>query len=188
MTFIRTGETRRAYPRQTPQELAQQRATWNCEPRYHSETEMTAHFRENGVRAILDLGYAKHRPLEEMRTRHDYAIETEAAHSDVILGPWLHIEPQRAGPAGVKELRRCIDEKIGCPGYAVSASLSPPASEPEDKPLKDRILFEGGYPLFSYERLGKDWHAEGYPPQVLAQVFFRNAKRFLAEVGFKGRI
>ena len=28
--------------------------------------------------------------------------------------------------------------------------------------LKDRILFGGDYPLFSYERLVKDWRAEGY--------------------------
>jgi hypothetical protein len=26
-------------------------------------------------------------------------------------GTWVHIDPQRAGPDGVKELRRCIDKK-----------------------------------------------------------------------------
>src|SRR5499427_7292798 len=78
--------TRRGYPLQTERELAQRRATWNSETRYHTEAEMAEHFRTNGVRAILDLGYAKYRPLEEMRALHDYGFETEAAHRDVILG------------------------------------------------------------------------------------------------------
>ena len=279
--------TRRGYPLQTEQELAQQRATWNSETRYHTEAEMAAYFRDSGVRAILDLGYAKYRPLEEMRALHDYAFETETEHRDVILGHWIHIDPQRAGPDGVKELRRCIDRKVGFLGYAVSASLSPPASEPAYRPyynlcieagipalifvgttglgaglpggdgvildychprhldlvaahnpdlkivaarpgwpwqaeviavlmhkrniwyelhgwlpkyhtadlkheiprrLKDRILFGGDYPLFSYERLVNDWRAEKYPPEVLEKIFHKNAERFLAEAGFKGRI
>ena len=46
----------------------------------------------------------------------------------------------------------------------------------------------GDYPLFSYERLVKDWRAEGYPPEILDKVFYKNAERFLADAGFKGRI
>ena len=41
--------TRRGYPLQTEEELAQQRATWNSEPRYHTEAEMAAYFRDSGV-------------------------------------------------------------------------------------------------------------------------------------------
>ena len=94
--------TRRGYPLQTEAELAQQRATWNSEPRYMSEAEMAAHFRDSGVRAILDFGYAKFRPLEEMRALHDYAFETEAAHRDVILGHWIHIDPAHAAAPAVQ--------------------------------------------------------------------------------------
>jgi uncharacterized protein len=279
--------TRRGYPLQTERELAQQRSTWNSAPLYHTEAEMAAYFRDSSVRAILDLGYAKYRPLAEMRALHDYAFETEAAYRDVILGHWIHIDPQRAGTDGVKELRRCIDKRIGFLGYAVSASLSPPASELIYQPyydlcieagipvlifvgttglgaglpggdgvilehchprhldlvaagnpklrivaarpgwpwqaeviavlmhkrniwyelhgwspkyhtadlkheiprrLKDRILFGGDYPLFSYERLVKDWRAEGYPPEVLEKVFYKNAERLLAEIGCEGQI
>jgi hypothetical protein len=32
--------------------------------------------------------------------------------------------------------------------------------------LKNRILFAADYPLFSYERLVRDWRAEGYPEEV----------------------
>jgi hypothetical protein len=128
--------TRRGYPLQTEKELAQQRATWNSETKYHSETEMADYFRANGAHTILDLGYAKYRPLAEQRALHDYAFETEAGHRDVILGHWVHIDPERAGLEGVKELRRCIDKRIGFLGFAISASLTPPASDPDYVPYQ----------------------------------------------------
>ena len=49
--------------------------------------------------------------------------------------------------------------------------------------LKDRILFGGDYPLFTYERLVRDWRAEGYPEDVLDNLFHRNAERFAASLG-----
>jgi len=276
--------TRRGFPLQTEEELAQQRATWNSTTTYHTEAEMADHFRQHGVRTILDLGYAKYRPFAEMQALHDYAFETERAHPDVILGHWIHIDPARAGPDGVGELRRCIDRKQGFLGYAISASLTPPASDPCYRPyyklcieagipvlifvgttglgaglpggggvvldhchprhldwvaahnpelelvaarpgwpwqaeviavlmhkrniwyelhgwspkyhtadlkheiprrLKDRILFGADYPLFSYDRLVKDWRAEGYSEEVLEKVFWRNGERFLAECGIR---
>jgi predicted TIM-barrel fold metal-dependent hydrolase len=54
--------------------------------------------------------------------------------------------------------------------------------------LKDRILFGADYPLFSYERLVRDWRGEGYSEEVLEKVFWRNAERFLADVGCRGQI
>src|SRR5215210_591056 len=257
--------TRRGYPLQTEEELAQQRATWNSPVRYHTEAQMAQHFRDNGVQAILDLGYAKYRPLSQMQALHDYAFEVERQHRDVILGHWIHIDPLRT-PDGVNELRRCIDKRQGFLGFAVSSSLTPPASDPAFDPyyelcrdagipvlifvgttglgaglpagggvmldqchprhldnvaarfaglhivagrpgwpwqsetiavllhkrhiwyelhgwspkyhtpdlkheiprrLKNRILFAADYPLFSYERLVRDWRAEGYAEDVL---------------------
>jgi hypothetical protein len=38
------GRMRKGYALQTPDELAQQRATFNSDPRYMSEDEMAAHF------------------------------------------------------------------------------------------------------------------------------------------------
>src|SRR5260221_12682231 len=90
---------------------------------------MAQHFRDNGVRAILDLGFAKYRPLEEMQALHDYAFEVERQHADAILGHWIHVDPLRT-PQGVRELRRCIDQRHGFLGFAVSGSLTPPASDP----------------------------------------------------------
>jgi uncharacterized protein len=273
--------TRRGYPLQTEAELAQQRATWNSEPHYMSEAAMAQYFRDNGVRAILDFGFAKFLPAEEMQALHDYAFDTERAHRDAILGHWIHIDP-RSGAAGLSELRRCIDRRIGFLGFAVSSSLTPPASDPGFDPyyrlcieagipvlifvgttglgaglpggggiildhchprhldqvaatypelkivaarpgwpwqtetiavlmhkrniwyelhgwspkyhsadlkheiprrLKERILFAADYPLFTYERLLRDWRAEGYPDEVLENLFHRNGERFLASLG-----
>ncbi|MEZ5854835.1 MAG: amidohydrolase family protein [Hyphomicrobiaceae bacterium] len=51
--------------------------------------------------------------------------------------------------------------------------------------LKDRILFGGDYPLFSYERLVGDWKSEGYPEEILAKVFHENASRFFNSLDMK---
>jgi predicted TIM-barrel fold metal-dependent hydrolase len=48
--------------------------------------------------------------------------------------------------------------------------------------LRERVMFGADYPLFTYERLVRDWKAEGYDDEVLEDVFHRNAERFLAEV------
>jgi predicted TIM-barrel fold metal-dependent hydrolase len=52
--------------------------------------------------------------------------------------------------------------------------------------LKHKIMFGADYPLFTYERLVKDWQAEGYPQEILEKVFWKNGERFLAEMGVKG--
>ena len=40
--------TRRGYPFQTPEELAQQERVFKSKPRYVSEAEMAEHFRKTG--------------------------------------------------------------------------------------------------------------------------------------------
>ncbi len=45
--------------------------------------------------------------------------------------------------------------------------------------LRDRVMFGADYPLFTYERLIREWKAEGYADEVLQNVFTRNAERFL---------
>jgi predicted TIM-barrel fold metal-dependent hydrolase len=141
--------TRRGYPLQTPAEQEQQKVTWNSQVNYHSEAEMAQYFRDSGVQTILDFGFSKFLPIEEMQALHDYAFETEAAHRDVILGHWIHIDPHRSGAAGVKELRRCIDKRIGFLGLGVSASLSPPASDPVYDPLY-KLCIEANIPVLIF--------------------------------------
>src|SRR2546423_14716177 len=97
--------TKRGYPLQTEEELAQVRRTWNAEVRYHTEAEMAQHFRDHGVQAILDLGFAKYRPLAEMQALTDYDFEDGRALADVCLGHWFLAGPARA-PDGAQGQRR----------------------------------------------------------------------------------
>lgn len=273
--------TERGYPLRTKEELAQQMKTWNSPPTYATEAEMAQYFRDSGVRAILDFHFSKFLPFEEMVALHDYGFATERAHPDAIIGQWIHVDPRRAGPRGLQELRRCIDHAPGFIGFGVSASLSAPASDPSYDPyyklcieanvpvlvfvgttglgaglpggggvvldschprhldataakypeltlvagrpgwpwqteelavllhkrdiwcelhgwspkylapdlkheiprrLKERVMFAADYPLFAYDRLVRDWRGEGYPEDVLEDVFHRNAERFLEQV------
>ncbi len=268
--------TERGYPLRTEAELAQQKATWNSEATYATEAEMCAYFRKSNVQVILDFGFAKFLPFAEMQALHDYAFETEKANRDVILGHWIHIDP-RSGADGLKELRRCIDKRIGFLGFGVSSSLTPPSSDTLFDPyyrlcieakipvlifvgttglgaglpggggvildnchprhldfvaatypdlkivaarpgwpwqtetiavlmhkrniwcelhgwspkyfapdlkheiprrLKNRVMFAADYPLFTYERLIRDWKAEGYSEEILERIFHRNAEAF----------
>lgn len=48
--------------------------------------------------------------------------------------------------------------------------------------LRERVMFGADYPLFTYERLVRDWRHEGYAEDVLDDVFHNNAERFLEQV------
>jgi len=270
--------TKRGYTLRTEAELAQQRKTWNSEPRYHTEAEMIEHFRENDVKVILDFGFTKFESLEDAAKTHDYGFEVQRMGMDRILGHWIHIEPA-TGEAGVRELRRCIEKAPGFLGFAVNGSGSGPASDPKWYPfydlciqaeipvlvfvgttglgaglpggmgillddchprhldfiaakfprlrivaarpgwpwqtetiavlmhkrniwyelhgwspkyftadlkhdisrrLRSRLMFGADYPLYTYERLQREWREQGYAEDVLADVFHNNAERFLA--------
>jgi len=272
--------TKRGYTLRTDEELAQQKKTWNSEPKYATEDQMADYFRRSNVRAVLDFGFTKFIPLDEARAVHDYGFETERAHADAIIGHWIHIDPH-TGLEGVRELRRCIENGPGFIGFAVSGSGSGAPSDPAWKPfyelcieatipalifvgttglgaglpggngillddchprhldqvaakypqlqivaarpgwpwqaetiavlmhkrniwyevhgwspkyftpdlkheiprrLRERVMFGADYPLFTYERLVRDWRSESYAEDVLEDVFVNNAERFLAQV------
>lgn len=121
--------TARGYVLRTPEALAQQKNTWNSTPRYDSEAEMADYFRANRVRAILDFGFTKSLPLEEIVPLHDYALDVQRNHPDAVFGNWLQIDP-RTGAKGAVELQRCIDNSTGFVSYCVSAAgMGFPASD-----------------------------------------------------------
>ncbi len=45
--------------------------------------------------------------------------------------------------------------------------------------LKDRVLYGTDYPLISHERLFSDYQKEGYPPEILERVYYKNAIKIL---------
>ena len=93
--------TKRGYPFQTPEELAQQRRVFRSDPSYMTEQEMAGHFRTMNVQTILDLG-VRSISIDELRELHDYAFDVQRQCSDVVLGNWLHIDPN-TGSAGLEE-------------------------------------------------------------------------------------
>jgi uncharacterized protein len=265
--------TRRGYVLRSDEELAQQRRTWNSDPKYVTESEMAAYLREQQVRTILDFGFTKSLSIAGARPYHDYALQVQDAHADVIFGLWLQIDP-RTGREGVDEFRRCVRASSGFVGLCISApGMGYPASDPiyepfyaasieADRPvlvlvgttgsgaglpggggvllehahprhidavaarhpkltiiggrnpwpwaddmiavmlhkpnvwlelhgwspkylpdslkreisrrLKDRVMFGADYPLFTYERLVKDWEGLGFDAATLARVFREN--------------
>ena len=129
--------TRRGYPLQSEAELAQQRRVWNSSPSYHTEDEMADYFRTEGVKTILDFGFTKNLPLDKVKALHDYGIEVQAKHPDVIHGLWLQLHPS-LGDAGVKEFERCVAQSRGFIGYMVSAAgMGKPADDPVYGPYFD---------------------------------------------------
>jgi len=132
--------TKRGYVLQTAEELARQQQTWGSTPRYDTEEEMAEYFRRNRVRAILDFGFTKNLPIEQVRPYHDYAIETQRRFPDVVFGNWLQIDP-RTGTDGAAEMRRCIGQSDGFIGYCVSAAgMGFPASDPIYRPFYELSL------------------------------------------------
>ena len=140
--------TRRGYPLQTEAELAQQERTWRSKPAYRSEAEMAEDFRRAGVRVILDFGYTKYLPIDEAREIHDYGFVTQEAHSDVIIGNWVHFQPE-LGASALAEFRRCLDRGAGFLGLAVSGSGGLPASDPAWEPFY-RLCIEAKAPALIF--------------------------------------
>jgi uncharacterized protein len=273
--------TRRGYVLRTEAELAQQRRTWNSDPKYVTEAQMAAYLREQDVCTILDFGFTKSLPIAEARPYHDYAIEMQAAYPDAVFGNWLQIDP-RTGREGADEFRRCVQASKGFVGICVSApGMGYPASDPiyapfyeasveVDRPvlvlvgttgsgaglpggggvlldlahpryidavaarypklkiiagrnpwpwaeemvavmlhkpnvwiefhgwspkylpdalkheitrrLKHRVLFGADYPLFTYERLVKDWRDLGFDDVTLRRLFTENATALFPEL------
>lgn len=132
--------TERGYVLRSADALAQQKKTWNSTPRYDTEDEMAAYLRANQVRTILDFGFTKSLPLDEVVPLHDYAMQTQAKYSDCIFGNWVQIDP-RLGEAGAAELERCIRVSKGFMSFCVSASgMGFPASDPIFNPFYEVAL------------------------------------------------
>jgi len=49
--------------------------------------------------------------------------------------------------------------------------------------LQDRFMFGSDHPWFSYNRLFRDWESEGYKPEILEKVYYRNAQRIFGLTG-----
>ncbi|MEI6384296.1 MAG: amidohydrolase family protein [Betaproteobacteria bacterium] len=113
--------TQKGYVLRSKAALDQQKNTWNSTPSFDTEEQMASYFRSQNVKTILDFGFTKNLPIDEVIPLHDYAIQTQATYRDCIFGNWIQINP-RHGKAGADELERCIKASKGFVGFCVSAS------------------------------------------------------------------
>ena len=51
--------------------------------------------------------------------------------------------------------------------------------------IADKVMFGTDYPLFSYEKLFKDWETQNFKPEVLEKVYWKNAQRVFEGLGIK---
>ena len=113
--------TQKGYVLRSKAALDQQKNTWNSMPSFDTEEQMASYFRSQNVKTILDFGFTKNLPIDEVIPLHDYAIQTQATYRDCIFGNWIQINP-RHGKAGADELERCIKASKGFVSFCVSAS------------------------------------------------------------------
>jgi hypothetical protein len=135
--------TKKGYPLRTPAELAQQEKVWRSKVNYMTEQEMAEYFRKMNVKVILDFGFTKFLPMDEVKEFHDYAIRVRRKFSGVILGIWIHIDP-RNGLQGLNEVKRCLG--AGFIGFVVSGTaLGIPANDSVFDPFY-KLCIEAGIP------------------------------------------
>ena len=43
--------------------------------------------------------------------------------------------------------------------------------------LQDKFMFASDYPFFAYERLFTEWESEGFKPEILEKMYYKNAQK-----------
>jgi predicted TIM-barrel fold metal-dependent hydrolase len=100
---------------------------------------MADDFAQANVRTVLDFGFTKFLPVEQAAPLHDYGFETQRRFPDVIIGNWLHFQPELGAPA-LAEFRRCLDQATGFVGLCASGGGGLPASDPAWFPFYDLCI------------------------------------------------
>ena len=136
--------TEKGYLFRTPEERAQQERIWRTPAKVFTEDEQADYFRANNVRVILDISWIKELSLNEMKAYHDYVLDVQKRHSDVIVGQWLQFNPARHGAAAVDEFKRCLDKKAGFVGLCVNGQVTGvPANDPRWFPFYEASMAAG---------------------------------------------
>lgn len=139
--------TEKGYLFRTPQERANQERIWRTPAKVFTEDEQADYFRANNVRVILDISWIKELTLDEMKDYHDYILDVQKRHSDVIVGQWLQFNPAKHGPAAVDEFKRCLDKRAGFVGICVNGQVTGvPTNDPRWYPFYEASI-EVGAPV-----------------------------------------
>lgn len=140
------------YPLRGRAQQAKQVDIWKTECRFWTKEEMADYIRQSGVKTMLDIGFTRSLPLDEVRRMHDEVIDFQRSNADIVLGNWLQLGP-KTGRDGLDELERCRKTDAGIFGLAVSAvGNNLPINDPSFLPFYDYcvqsrmpVLFFVGY-------------------------------------------
>lgn len=139
--------TEKGYLFRTEAERAQQVKIWKTPFELFSEEEQADYFRKHNVRTIQDISWIKELSLDEMRPYHDYVLDVQRQHRDVMFGQWLQFDPRRHGKAAVAEYQRCVEKRVGFVGLCVNGQVTGvPACEPEWDPFY-KASIDAGAPV-----------------------------------------
>jgi predicted TIM-barrel fold metal-dependent hydrolase len=172
--------TRRGYPFQTLEELAQQER---------------AAGRRSVVRAALPAvrGSACARPHDgrhdgprrrttgrrcvRLEASHPRHLEVAASHPELIIVASRPAWPWQTEMIAILLHKSSVWYELHgwSPRY-----FAPDLKLEIGRRLQDRVMFGADYPLLGYERLLADWKSEGYAEDVLERVLRGNAEAFLA--------
>jgi len=111
-------------------------------------------------------------------------------HVDEVAAKFPHLDIIAARPAWPwqTEMIAILMHKANIVGYDLHG-WSPKYFAPDLKweiahRLQDRIIFGADYPMFTYDKLYRDWEAEGYSKEVLDKLYYKNAARILKKAGY----
>ena len=136
--------TEKGYLFRTEAERNQQQRIWQTPFELFSEQQQADYFRKNDVRAIQDISWIKELSLDEMRPYHDYVLDVQRQHRDVMFGQWMQFDPRRHGKAAVAEFQRCVEKRVGFVGLCVNGQVTGvPASEPDWDPFYQASIDAG---------------------------------------------
>lgn len=139
--------TDKGYLFRTEAERAQQEKIWRTPFQLFTEDEQAAYFRDNQARVILDISWIKELSLDEMRPYHDYVLDVQQRHRDVMFGQWMQFDPRRHGAGAVAEFRRCLERGVGFVGLCVNGQVTgTPADDPAWEPFY-RASIDAGAPV-----------------------------------------
>lgn len=139
--------TDKGYLFRTEDERAQQEKIWRTPFKLFTEDEQARYFRDNNARVILDISWIKELPLAEMKPYHDYVLDVQQRHRDVMFGQWMQFDPRRHGPAAIEEFHRCLARGAGFVGLCVNGQVTgTPADHPAWEPFY-RASIDVGAPV-----------------------------------------
>lgn len=139
--------TEKGYLFRTAAERSQQEKIWRTPFELFTEQQQADYFRKNGVRTILDISWIKELTLDEMKPYHDYVLDVQMQHRDVMFGQWMQFDPRRHGKEAVAEYQRCVEKRAGFVGLCVNGQVTGvPASAPEWAPFY-KASIDAGAPV-----------------------------------------